>query len=108
MDRKNVPFIDVLIINGPVFLFFTGIALLAVLISRFSGLYRILCIAGIWWCLSGAVMLVIDFIHRKKSLYLRILRLAKADKARGLFRDLRQTVCGLCVYLAVQRRMRNS
>ena len=100
---KKENFISYLIINIPFFLFLI-VAILFLLLSIL--LKKILFLFGVWWALSGAIMLEIDFLKRKKKNFLRLLILfQKRKENEKLKNNLKQTLCGLSVLWALKYRL---
>ncbi|HOV14083.1 MAG TPA: hypothetical protein PK771_07355 [Spirochaetota bacterium] len=103
MNLKKI--VSYLIINIPVFLFIlVGVLFLAVsLISK-----NLWFLIGIWWSISGAVMLSIDFVKRKKNEFYRLLEIFKNDKqVDRLKNNLKQTICGFSLLMALKYRLKS-
>ena len=98
-------YISYLIINIPVFIFFfLGLFFLTASLM----VKNLWLLIGVWWALSGAIMLIIDFIKRKRDEFFRLLLIFEKDKrSERLKNNLKQTICGLCILLALKYRLKN-
>lgn len=104
---KKVYLTDFLIINIPVFLCSLGAAFLLIMGLFLKELWQILCFIGSWQLICGAIMLSIDYSKNKKGKFLKLLALKLRNEARALPGMLKETICGLCLYLAVIHRVKN-
>lgn len=103
-NKDNINLIDSLIINIPAFLFIIG-AVASLLLFNFSKkIPNFVFLILAWWCLSGSIMLFIDF-KRKREKFLRLLNLQKKIKI-NYPSNLKNTICGLCLILALKIRVR--
>lgn len=102
----KIPLIDALIINIPVWLFLALAALCAVAAFRFRFPAALAPVLVAWWSLCGAFMLGLDFLKRKRSLYLRLRSPGPPKPGAALAKSLMGTLCGLSVYAAALRYSR--
>jgi len=103
---ETVPLIDFVIINTPAWLFLLFALAASICIEVREGPCLIMQLVFIWWSLCGAVMLLIDFYNRKRSLYLRLRLLLNDDHQKRVVHSLKQTPCGYAVYAAAVRYSR--
>ncbi len=105
---ESIPAVDILIINAPALAFlFLGLAsALFSLHLRFPTLLGALALA--WWSACGAFMLCVDFLKRKKALYLRLRSPGPPPPDAPLSRSLRSTPCGYAVWAAASRYSRSN
>lgn len=100
---RKEDFISYFIINVPVFLFIiTSIVFLFLTLS----LNKFFFLFGVWWSLSGAIVLFIDFLKNKRKKFFRLLILfQKGEDLKKLKNNLKQTLCGFFLLLALKYRL---
>lgn len=93
------------LINIPVWLFGAGFLLSLLLVYIDFPPFRILYMIPAWWCVCGAVMLLLDYKKRKRELYLRMLSTGEVRTKSAAVRSLKQTVCGWSLYFALRYQL---
>jgi hypothetical protein len=105
-QAQRIPLIDIVLINIPVILF-AVLAILSLCVAfRLRFPLALIPVIIAWWSICGAVMLSIDFLSRKRSLYFRLRSPGPPAPNAPLARSLMQTLCGLSVYAAALRYSR--
>jgi len=102
----KISFSVFLIINIPVFLFALGCFIFVIVglhtTSIISGLTFILS----WWHCCGMIMLIIDY-PRKYNHFKKLLNFSIKRNNTTLPPSLKSTLCGLCIYLALIKRLKH-
>jgi hypothetical protein len=108
--RERVPVIDFLTINVPAILFLVGAGLCATLLAIWRPRFPLVLVVAVplWWSLCAATMLAVDYVRRKRGIYLKLRRTGPPERGSPLAKSLRQTVCGAMVYAAALRSTRTS